>query len=63
MYLNREVLQASAQATYGLDLPGAVRAASGLDLDLNGVCHALFGKEAGACFEELVDLLDDPGDG
>jgi hypothetical protein len=55
-----EALQALAQANYGLDVNGAARVASGLDLDLNGVAYALYGTEWYAAFDQLVDLLGGP---
>ncbi len=54
---NSEVLQALAQANHGLDLNGALRAASGLDLDGNGVAHALWGKELHDSYDEAFTLL------
>lgn len=54
---NRETLNGLAQDNYGLDLPGAVREATGRDLDLNGACKAEFGKEFNECHDDLVTLL------
>lgn len=54
---NSEVLQALAQANHGLDLNGALRVASGLDLDANGVAHALWGKEFHDSYDEAFTLL------
>lgn len=47
-------LQAMARANYNLDYPGALRVASGLNSDPNGVCRALWGKELNACYNELI---------
>lgn len=41
---NLEVLNAAAQARFGLDLNGALRAATGLALDANGISQLLFGN-------------------
>jgi hypothetical protein len=51
---NTEVLQAAAHSTYNLDLQGAARKATGLNLDLPGICRTLWGKEVN---EARVDLL------
>jgi hypothetical protein len=52
--VNIEKLQAASRLTYGLDYPGGMRVASGLNLDPNGICRALYGKELNACFAELL---------
>jgi hypothetical protein len=56
---NTEVLQAAAQATYGLDLQGAARKATGLKLDLNGICRRLWGQEVNESFDDLLTLVGD----
>lgn len=52
--VNIEQLQAASRTTYGLDYPGGMRVASGLNLDPNGICRELYGKELNACFQELL---------
>lgn len=55
--VNSEILQSLSQRNFGLDLPGGIRAASGVALDPNGVCRQLYSKEFNLCYEELVTLL------
>lgn len=50
-------LQALAQRNFDRDLNGALRVASGLSLDANGVARSLTGRDFNASFEELVTLL------
>lgn len=50
-------LQRVAQANYGLDLNGALREASGLNLDANGVSRALFGRELYAARDQVYAYL------
>jgi hypothetical protein len=50
---NFEVLQAGAQRTFGLDVNGALQRAVGINQDVNGICRALWGKEANDCFDEM----------
>ncbi len=52
--VNIEQLQAASRITYGLDYPGGMRVASGLNLDPNGICRYLYGKELNACYAELL---------
>lgn len=61
--VNTERLNDAAQATYGLDYAGAMRRASGLNLDPEGICYALYGKALNACFAELLGdgTLGSPG--
>lgn len=54
---NMEVLQALANRNFGMDLNGAVKVASGLDMEMNGVSYALFGGETNANFENFKTLL------
>jgi len=54
---NWERWQAAAQATYGLDVHGALRVATGLNLDVNGICHLLYGAEPNACFDQVLQIL------
>lgn len=61
MDANTEVLQAAAQATFGLDLNGALRAATGLRLDANGICKRLWGKEFNEAFDEMLALVSSHG--
>jgi hypothetical protein len=61
MDANSEVLQAAAQATYGLDLNGALRAATGLRLDANGICRKLWGKEFNEAFDEMLAMVSSHG--
>jgi len=55
--VNAEVIQNAAQDTYGLDYPGALRRATGLNLDPNGICLALWGKEFNEAGTELLSVL------
>jgi len=55
--VNEEVLQAAAQETYGLDLPGALRRATGLNLDKNGICLRLWGKEFNEAGPEMLSVV------
>lgn len=50
-------LQRLAQLNFGLDLNGALREVSGLDLDANGVAQSLYGSDVNGAHEELVTLL------
>lgn len=52
--VSTEKLNAAAQTTYKMDYPGAMQFASGLKLDPNGICRALYGKELNACYNELL---------
>lgn len=54
---NSEALQALAQANFGLDLNGALREASGLDLDKNGIAQTLWGCEFAAAHDQAYALL------
>lgn len=55
---NEEVLNAAAQARFGLDLNGALRAATGLALDANGISKFLFGaKDLNANHAGMLSLL------
>jgi len=55
--VNAEVIQNAAQDTYGLDYPGALRRATGLNLDPNGICLALWGKEFNEAGVEMLSVL------
>jgi len=55
--VNEEVLQAAAQSTYGLDYPGALRRATGLNLDKNGICQTLWLKEFNEAGPEMLQVL------
>lgn len=59
--LNEEVLQALARRNFNLDLNGALRVASGLNLDMNGISRALYGRDAGGAFTQLRALLGGGG--
>lgn len=59
--VNTEVLQAASQATYGLDYPGGLRRATGLNLDPNGICRTLWGKEFNEAGPEMLSLLSSHG--
>lgn len=50
-------LQAASQATYRVDYPEGLRMATGLDMDPNGICRAVWGKEFNACDTELLSVL------
>lgn len=52
--VNTERLQSMARQNYNLDYPAAMRLASGLSLDPNGICRTLYNKELNSCFEELL---------
>ena len=54
---NLEVLQDAAQTRFGLDLNGALRVATGLDLDANGISEALFGSEINQNLDGLLAVL------
>lgn len=55
--VNTEKLQYLAHKNYDLDLQGALRRATGLKLDTNGICKRLFGKEKNQCLSELTQIL------
>ena len=57
MDANTEVLQAAGQATYNRDLNGALQIATGLNLDANGICKRLWGKEFNEAFDEMLGVL------
>lgn len=59
--VNTEVLQAQSQSLYGLDYPGGLRLATGLNSDPNGICRALWQKEFNACRDELLYLTANRG--
>lgn len=61
MDVNYETLQAYGKRKYGKDLVGAVKEASGLNQEINGVCRTLFGKETNQCMVELTTLLGGNG--
>jgi hypothetical protein len=59
--VNVEVLNAAAQATYSLDLAGGLRKATGLNLDPNGICLRLWGKEFNEAGPEMLALVGGHG--
>lgn len=61
-YKNDGVLNRAAQATYGLDRNGALRKATGLNLDINGICRTLWGKEKGQCHDEMLATFNATND-
>lgn len=54
---NYEVLQGIAQRNYGLDLPGALRVATGNAQDLEGIAKSLYSEHSNKHFEELKTVL------
>jgi len=54
---NIEVLQALGQRNFNLDLNGAIKVASGINKDLNGVSQQLYGVDWNGAFEQLRTLL------
>lgn len=54
---NTEVLQAAAQETFNRDLNGAAQLATGLNLDLNGICQRLWNSDVNANFDNLLTLV------
>ena len=54
---NREILNAAAQARFGLDLNGALRAATGLPYDANGISKFLFGGDINKNHDGMLSLL------
>jgi hypothetical protein len=55
--VNTEVLNAASQATYGLDFPGGLRVATGINKDPNGVCLTAWGKEFNEAGPEMLAVL------
>lgn len=58
---NLEVLQLLARRNFGLDLNGAAKVASGLNLDLNGISQTLYGRDVNGAFAQLRSLLGGGG--
>lgn len=54
---NADDLQDSAQEFWGLDLNGALRAATGINSDKNGISHRLWGRELHAARNQAYALL------
>lgn len=54
---NWEHWQNAAQDRHRLDVNGALRRATGINKDVNGICLELFGREANACYTEVLALL------
>lgn len=61
--VSTERLNAASQSTYKVDYPMGMRLASGLNLDPNGICQALYQKDLNACYTELLGdgTLGSPG--
>jgi len=55
--VNAEVLQNASQDTFGLDYPGGLRRATGLNLDPNGICRQIWGKEFNEAGTEMLQVL------
>lgn len=53
-----EELHALGRARYGLDLNGAVRRATGINKDVNGIAHQLWGKEGHAARTQLHAIVN-----
>lgn len=59
--VNYEDVQRLSQQRFGLDFPGGLRAATGVNLDYNGICRLLFGKEFNSCHDELISVMGQSG--
>jgi hypothetical protein len=55
--VNTEVLNAASQDTYGLDFPGGLRKATGINKDPNGICLTAWGKEFNEAGTEMLSVL------
>jgi len=55
--VNTEHLQRLAKKNFGKDLQGALREASGLNLDINGIAQVLANKDCAGAFDVLRALL------
>lgn len=59
--VNTEVLQAASVDAYGLDWPGGLRKATGIDLDPHGICRRAFAKPFARSGPEMLSLVSSHG--